>query len=74
MLLGMKSREERIRELAHEWVLIALTRAIDTTVITLSHPSSPYSRELLKLAKECEDFVEIVQADRSESRLDEIFL
>lgn len=67
MLLGMKSRDERIRELAHEWVLVALTRAIDTTVITLSNPSSPYSRELLKIARECEDFVEVVQAGRNDT-------
>lgn len=58
--LGLQSPEEKILELVHEWVLIALTRAIDTIVITLSNSSSPFAAALLEIAEKCQDFVEIV--------------
>lgn len=59
LAFGLQSPQERIRNLVHEWVLIALTRAIDTIVITLSNPSSEYSRQLLDIAAECNHFARI---------------
>jgi hypothetical protein len=44
---------------AFRWCMIPLTRAIDTTVITLANPESFFSKKLLKIAQKNPDFVEI---------------
>jgi len=43
---------------AWRWVFIALTRPIDTLVITLSNIDSPLSKALLRVARELPDIVE----------------
>ena len=45
--LGLSTPKERIEALVHQWVLIALTRAIDSTVITLANPETEFSKRLL---------------------------
>jgi hypothetical protein len=69
LALGMQSQQERVHELVHEWVLIALTRAIDTAIITLENPSSAYSRKLLAVAYRCPDFVEIIDAPHTSATI-----
>ncbi len=65
MLLGMQSREEQIEELVNEWTMIALTRAIDTVIITLANPSSPFAQKLLGIAKQCGDFIEVLDGQEA---------
>lgn len=53
------SPEQRAAAQAWRWVMIALTRPIDTLVLTLRDPDSPASRTLLRIAEQFPDFVEI---------------
>lgn len=51
-------RQKLKRELAYQWVMIPLTRAVDTLVITIKDTSSSFAEMLRKVAKEHHDFVE----------------
>lgn len=60
--LSMQSGPEWVTELVNEWILIALSRAIDTVVITLTNRNSNLSRSILRIAAECSDYVEVIGA------------
>ena len=60
--LGLATSGEQAMRLAHDWVMIALTRAIDTLLVGLHDPSSDYSRALLSIAEARKDYVEIIEA------------
>ena len=51
------SKEELIKLMAAKWMLIPLTRAIDTIVINVSTKESYFKSELKKLSSEL-DFIE----------------
>jgi hypothetical protein len=52
--------EERAARAAWRWVMIALTRPIDTLVITLTAEDSTFARSLISVARSLPDFVELV--------------
>lgn len=58
ILLEMKSDDEKKEELAAYWLMIPLTRAIDTIVITLKNSDTPIAKVLKKVSEQCSDFVE----------------
>lgn len=58
--MAFRDLEELARSAAWLRVLIAVTRPIDTLVITLSDLSSVCSKELTRIASEFPDFVEIL--------------
>ena len=47
------------RRFAARWLLIALSRPMDTLAITLRDPDSPFSRELYGLGSALSDFVDL---------------
>lgn len=55
--LLLESPEERKKKFLYNWLMIPLTRAIDTLVITLKDPGSEWGRLLEKVSQECEDYV-----------------
>ena len=55
--LGLLTEDEQ-RKYTHRWIMIALTRAIDTVVITLKNPNSRYAKILRDISESCPDFVE----------------
>lgn len=55
---GNRSPEEVARGTAWRWAMIALTRPIDTLVITYDDPASEVGKMLLQLAKAYPDWVE----------------
>jgi hypothetical protein len=57
-LLGLYGTEEEQKLFAYRWSLIALTRAIDTIVISLRNPKSELGIMLNEIAQLCPDFVE----------------
>lgn len=56
---GLYDLEEVAQREAWRWATIALTRPIDTVVIQLKDPGNQFSKILLGMAKEHEDFVEL---------------
>jgi hypothetical protein len=58
ILLEMKSEDEKKEELVSYWLMIPLTRAIDTIVITLKNNDTPIAKLLKKVSEQCTDFVE----------------
>ena len=57
--LGLPDRDQDARRIVHDWMLIAFTRAIDTLLVVLKDAENPFSRQLLSIAGELEDFVEV---------------
>ncbi len=62
LALGLPDSEERVRALVNDWLLIALTRAVDTTVITLENRNSAAAKMVLQVAEQMKDFVEVIEA------------
>jgi len=60
--MGSRSQEEVAEEYAWRWVMIALTRPIDTLVVTLRNPTSLLGRGLAVVARRHVDFVEWLEA------------
>ncbi len=56
-----ESQDAKKRRHGHLWGLIALTRSIDTLIITLEDNSAVFSQELLRLADEMSDYVQIIE-------------
>lgn len=54
------SAEHQARQVAWRWVMMTLTRPIDTLVITVRNPDTELARVLLSAARELKDFVEII--------------
>ena len=48
----------KAKEIAFQWVLIALTRAVDTLVITIKDVNSEFGKLLIKVSQQHEDIVE----------------
>lgn len=61
--LFLESAEDRRLNYIVNWILIPLTRAIDTIVITLSSKSSPTAETLRKLAKENPDYIDRIEEE-----------
>lgn len=59
--LFQEDAEDKRERFVHLWSLIPLTRAIDTVVITLKNPKSPYAQKLKSLAEKMPDFVEWIE-------------
>ena len=57
----MESREEEAERHAARWIMIPLTRAIDTLVINLSSVPGPLHSVLWRAAKNRPDFVEWIK-------------
>ena len=57
-MLGLYGEDEEKQIYAYRWSLIALTRAIDTIVISLRNPKSEVGSTLKSIAEACPDFVE----------------
>lgn len=55
--LMLESPEERRKKYLYNWAMIPLTRAIDTTVITLKNPESEVGRIFKEISSEFPDFV-----------------
>jgi hypothetical protein len=58
--LGFSDPEEELERIVHDWVLISFTRAIDTLVISLRDANHDFSKQILSLASNFDDFVEIM--------------
>src|SRR5208337_1928199 len=58
--LGFSDPEEELRRIVHDWVLISFTRAIDTLVISLRDANHDFSKQILSLASNFDDFVEVM--------------
>jgi len=59
--LMLESTEERRNKYILNWALIAMTRAIDTLVITIDNPESEIGKILEKIAKEYPDYVTLIK-------------
>lgn len=59
--LMLESTEERKNKYILNWALIALTRAIDTLVITINNPQSEIGIILENIAKEYPDYVTLIK-------------
>ena len=59
--LTLESREDRLKEYLLNWLMIPLTRAIDTLVITFRDENSDIAKTLIALAKEYPDYVILEQ-------------
>ena len=55
--LILESKEERRRKYINNWMMIPLTRAIDTIVITLDDAGSDIGKLLFKISEENSDYV-----------------
>jgi hypothetical protein len=55
--------EENAEREAWRWIMMPLTRPIDTVVITLSDIEAPLSKQILSLAKKYPDLVEVYSDD-----------
>lgn len=58
--LMLESPEERKKKYLYNWAMIALTRAIDTIVITIKNPNSETGKLLRQLAEENPDFISLI--------------
>ena len=56
-ILMLESPEERKKKYLYNWAMIALTRAIDTLVLTIQDPASETAGFLREIAQEHPDFV-----------------
>lgn len=54
----LESNEEQLRKYVYQWVLMPLTRPIDTLVITLHNPDSEIGKLIKNVADSCVDFVD----------------
>lgn len=61
--LYLESAEDIQMKNLINWILIPLTRAIDTIVITISDPNSPTAKILHKLANNNPDYVRFIEED-----------
>ena len=59
--LFQEDAEDKKERFIHLWSLIPLTRAIDTVIITIKNPRSPFAVRLKSLAEKMSDFVEWVE-------------
>jgi len=59
--LLLETPEERKRKYLYNWIMIPLTRAIDTIVITVKNPFSEMGIFLKEIADECSDFVSWIE-------------
>ena len=57
--LGLANPDQESQRIVHDWMLIAFTRAIDTLLIVVKDDQHPFSRKLLSIAGQLEDFVEV---------------
>lgn len=55
--LLLQSKEEDMKMYIENWIMISLTRAIDTLIITLKNPLSEEAKVLKALADECSDYI-----------------
>ena len=55
----MISKNDYAERRAWEWILIAITRPIDTLIISLYDLESSIAKVLLELAKENSDIIEV---------------
>lgn len=55
--LLLQSEEDSIRKYLDNWLMIAMTRAIDTLIITLNDPLSNEGEVLKKISEEYDDYV-----------------
>ena len=53
----MANPDQESQRIVHDWMLIAFTRAIDTLLIVVKDAQHPFSRKLLSIAGQLEDFV-----------------
>lgn len=58
--LLLESKNDRRKRYFVNWALIPLTRAIDTTIITIADPTSEISKIILSIAEQHPDYIEIV--------------
>lgn len=59
--LMLESTEERKNKYLLNWALIAITRAIDTLVVTINDPQSEIGKILEKIAQEYPDYVTLIK-------------
>lgn len=57
---GFVNLETAAKREAWRWGMIALTRPIDTLVVRLSDSESPFGRQVIEIAKQHEDFVQLL--------------
>lgn len=58
--LLLESEGDRRKKYFVNWVLIPLTRAIDTTIITFADPASDIAKSIVSIAKKYPDYIEIL--------------
>lgn len=58
--LILESKEERLQKYLLNWLLLPLTRAIDTLVITFKDPESEIAAAFIQLAKNNPDYITVV--------------
>lgn len=56
----LESEEDKRKRYLTNWVLLPLTRAIDTTIMTLKNPESIISKTILSIAENHPDYVTII--------------
>lgn len=62
-LLLESAEDVRLKNMIN-WLLIPLTRAIDTIVITISDPDSSTAKTLRKLANKNPDYIRYIEEER----------
>ena len=56
----LESEEDKRKRYLTNWVLLPLTRAIDTTILTLKNPESIISKTILSIAENHPDYITII--------------